>query len=164
MSNLSPEGNPMLQPRTGLRTLACVGTTQYPPFPCPLPLSPGPSAALGPLFCSQLLCHIQRGMPETENLVPGAAPCPPPAMRGQWLHTARCPSGAEWKVSGSPPPSARPEHGNPGGTRALSPTPLFPTHPRPHNWPTIEASGWAGQGGPEGKHAITPHRAIVRGT
>ena len=62
--------------------------------PCPLlPSPPGPSAAPGSLFCSQLLHHIQGGMPEAENLVPGAAPCPPPVVWGQWLNTARCPPG-----------------------------------------------------------------------
>jgi hypothetical protein len=30
-------------------------------------------------------------MRETENLVPGAAPCPPLAVWGQGLNTARCP-------------------------------------------------------------------------
>ena len=44
------------------------------------------------------------------HLVSGAAPCPPPAMWGQWLHTARCPPRAKWKASGSPPTSACPEH------------------------------------------------------
>ena len=32
----------------------------------------------GPLFCSQLLCHIQCGMPETENLVLGLCPLSTP--------------------------------------------------------------------------------------
>ena len=63
---------------------------------------------------------IQHGMPETDNLVLGASPCPPPAMWGQWLHTARCPPRAEWKVSRSPPPSACPEHSNSGRMWALS--------------------------------------------
>ena len=93
---------------------------------CPLPLSPGLSAAPGPLFCSQL----RRGMPEAENLVPGAAPCPSPAMWSQWPNTARCPPGAAWKVSGSPPTSACPEHRNSGGMRTPSYSPL-PTHHGP---------------------------------
>ena len=102
-------------------------TTQYSPLPLPsLPLSPGTSATLGPLFCSQLLCcHIQCGMLETENLVPGASPCLPPAIWGQWLNTARCSPGV---------------HSSrvclPQSTRTLvgcsfSPTPLFPVHPGP---------------------------------
>jgi hypothetical protein len=91
-------------------------------------MSPGPSVTLGPLFCSQLLCHIQCGMPETEKLVPGVAPCLPNAVWGQWLHTTRCPPRATWKGSGSPPESACPELQNSGWSRALSythgPTPL----------------------------------------
>jgi hypothetical protein len=63
----------VLQPRTGLKTLTCVGTTQYLLSLCPLPVSLGPSAIPGPLFCSQLLCHIQCGMPETETSTGG---CP----------------------------------------------------------------------------------------
>ena len=66
-------------------------------------------------------------------LVSGAAPCPPPSpLSGvQWLHTARCPHGAKWKLFGSPPVSACPEHRNSGWTQALflpllSPTPTAP--------------------------------------
>ena len=73
-----------------------MGTMQCPLSLCSLPLSLGLSATLGPLFCSQLLC----GMPETENLVPGAAPCPPPAVWGQWPNTARCPPGATCLLAG----------------------------------------------------------------
>ena len=45
----------------------------------------------GPLLCFQLL--FQCGMLEVENLVPRAAPCPPPTVWDQWLNTARCPPG-----------------------------------------------------------------------
>jgi hypothetical protein len=61
-------------------------------------LSPGPSATPGPLFCSQLLHRIQCGIPEAENLVPGAAPCPPPVVWGQWINTARRLPRASWKA------------------------------------------------------------------
>ena len=74
----------MLQPWT-----ASVVTTQRPLSLCPLPLSLRPSVTQGPLFCSQLFRSIQRGMLETENLVPGAAPCPPPAVWGQWLKSLK---------------------------------------------------------------------------
>ena len=57
-------------------------------------------------------------MPEDENLVPGAAPFPPPTLWGQWLNTAKCPPGAAWKTS------AYPELWR---DSALSLTPLF-TH------------------------------------
>ena len=87
---------------------------------CPLPISPI-------LFSAPL--PMQRGMPETENLVSGATPCPFPTM---WLHTAKCPTGAEWKVSGSPPMSTCPARRNFGRTRALSLPPLLP-HPQPHS-------------------------------
>jgi hypothetical protein len=76
------------------------------------------------------------GCQSLENLVPGANPCPPPAVWGQWLHTARCPPGASWKVSCSPPASACSEHRNSGLTQAFSPTPLFPyTHSPTGKWP-----------------------------
>ena len=58
------------------------------------------------LFCSQILCHIQHGMLEIENLVPGAAPCPPSAM---------------W-VSGFIPPDA---HQGPCG-KCLAVLPVLP--------------------------------------
>ena len=99
-------------------------TTQCPLFPVPLPLSPGLCASPGLLFCFHLLCCIQRRIQETENLVPGAAPCTPPAVWGQCPNTARCPPRATWKASGSPPMSACPEHQNSGGTWALSHSPL----------------------------------------
>jgi hypothetical protein len=65
----------------------------------------------------------------------GGCPFPPPALlhavQGQWLHTARCPPGALWKASRSPPLSACPEHRNSGLT-GLSPSLLFPYyHPPP---------------------------------
>jgi hypothetical protein len=91
------------------------------------------SVALGPLFCFQLLCHIQCGMPETENLVPEAAACPPPTVWVHWLHTARCPPRAEWKASWSPPASAYPEQRNSGQTWTLS-LPTLSLHPQPHRW------------------------------
>jgi hypothetical protein len=103
---------------------------------CPLPI---PHC---PLFCSLLLCHMQCGMPETENLVPGAAPRPPPAMWGQWLHTARCPPGATWKASGSPPMSAHSEHRNSGRTWDLSLPPLPIHSPAPQMWMWMEIP-WA---------------------
>jgi hypothetical protein len=65
----------MFQPRTRVRTLTCMGTS------LPLPssrISGAESVAPGPLFCSQLLCHIQHGMPETENLVRGLPLVHPP--------------------------------------------------------------------------------------
>ena len=79
---------------------------------------------------TQLLHSIQNGMPETENLVPGAAPGPPPAEWVQWLHTARCPPRAKWKASGRPPSSACPGLKNSGWTQAL-PLPPLPIHPHP---------------------------------
>ena len=93
----------------------------------PLPFLSGPSATLEPLFCCQHLSHIQCGMLETENLVPGASPCPPPTVWGQWPNTARCPPGAKWKASSSPPTFTCPEHRNSGRTWALSHCPLSPT-------------------------------------
>jgi hypothetical protein len=99
-----------------------------PPHPCSLlPLSSGPSASLGPLFCSQLVCLIQHGMQEAENLVSGAAPCPPPALWGQCLHTA---TWGHVESMCSPPISTSPEHQNSVG-HGCSPTLLFPPHSQP---------------------------------
>jgi hypothetical protein len=95
-------------------------------------ISGAKSVAPEPLFCFQLLCRrIQHGMLGSENLVLGTAPCPPPALWDQWLHTARCPLRATWKVCSSPPTSTYPEHRNSGPMRALSlpassPTPTAP--------------------------------------
>jgi hypothetical protein len=99
-----------------------MGTIQH-CLPRPCPRAP---------ICSQFLCHIQHQMPEAENLVPGAAPCPPPAVWGQWLNTARCPPGTTWKACAVllclPTQNTRTlaRHGFP-------PTPLFPPHLWPHN-------------------------------
>ena len=113
----------------------------HPALPLPLPsppFIPGPSAAPGALFCSQLLCRIQCGMLEAENLVPGAAPCLPPAppcgvsgLTQPDTHPGPCGKHAQ---------SSRvrcPEHQNSGGG-GFSPTPLFPPHPRPCKAPI----GW----------------------
>jgi hypothetical protein len=97
-------------------------------------LSLGPGAALGPLFCSQLLCCIQRGMPETENLVPGAALVYPLQCGVSGFTQPDAHLRAEWKVSGSPPMSRCPEHRNSGQMWALS-LPSLPLHPHPHRTP-----------------------------
>jgi hypothetical protein len=68
-----------------------------------------PSSAPSPLALSCLqecrpgapilfLAPLLDGMLEAENLVPRTAPCPPPAMWGQWLNTDRRPPGATWKA------------------------------------------------------------------
>jgi hypothetical protein len=49
----------------------------------------------------------------------------PPAEWGQWLI---CPPRAEWKVSGSPPTSACPEHKRNSGWRWALSLPLLPLH------------------------------------
>ena len=90
----------------------------------------GPVLSPGPLFCSQLLLRIQRGMPEAENLVPRAAPCPPPTVWAQWLHTAQMSTWGRVKSVRSPPVSPAQNTRTLAG-RGLSPIPLFPPHPRP---------------------------------
>ena len=91
----------MLQPKSSVLTLACVGTSL--PFALS-PITPG----------------IQDITPGS-LLVSGAAPCPPPSQVG-WM-----PTRAEWKVSGNLPTSAWPEHRwNSGWTWAIySPSPFF---------------------------------------
>jgi hypothetical protein len=89
-------------------------------------LSLGLCAALGPLFCSQLLHYIQHGMPETEDLVLGAAPCPQPTVWVQWLHTPDAHPGPHRKHLESShvcPPRA-PELWTDAGSL---PPPSFPT-------------------------------------
>ena len=76
-----------------------------------------------PLSLCPLSCNSRAKGVTLGPLVSGAAPCPPPAMWGQWLHTARCPPKAEWKVFGCPPMSACPEHRrNSGQMWAILPT------------------------------------------
>ena len=109
------------------------GNHPAPPLPLPsLPFIPGAECCPRPLFCSQLLCHIQRGMPEAENL---AAPCPPPTMWGQWLNTARSLPGAMWKtcaVLPDHPPKALELWRDAGSL----PLPSFPhTHGPALSWP-----------------------------
>jgi hypothetical protein len=113
---------------TGLKFLTCVGTS----FPLPssfiLCESATPGASI--LFSAPLPYPAW----DVRNWEPGmgAAPCPPPAVWDQWLHTHRCPPEVMWKASASPPVSACPEHRNSGQMRALS-LPPFPLHPAPHS-------------------------------
>jgi hypothetical protein len=92
------------------------------PLTCPLlPSSPGPSAIVGPLFCSQLLRHIQRrgyiymGLPLVHHPLCEVSGLTQPDIWGR-EETVR-----------SPPTSAHPEHWNAGRTRVLSHFPLSPT-------------------------------------
>ena len=127
-----------LQPRTWTKDSHLCGNHPVPPFPLPsLPFLSRPSATPRPLFCSQLLHRIQRGVPEAENLEPVAAPCPPPAVWGQWLNTARHPSGAMWKACTVLLRLPTQITGTLVGC-GFSPTPLFPTHPQPHICPGVE--------------------------
>lgn len=74
--------------------------------------------------------------PSTLSLTP--SPCSSPVQWGQWV---RCPPGAKWKASGSPPTSACPEHRrNYGQTWAILPpssflTPPFSSHTLVHSSP-----------------------------
>ena len=73
MFNLLREGLPVLQPRTGPRTLTLVGTTQSPLSPCPLfPSAPGMTKLPHgtPIFFSALPRYpAMSGMPKNENLL-----------------------------------------------------------------------------------------------
>jgi hypothetical protein len=116
----------VLQPCTGLRTLACMGTS----LPLPSSVSLGAQECRsGTLLCSQLFCCIQRGMLETENLVQGLPlvhpPTPPPlcGVIGFTRPDAHLgPSGKCLAVLLHPPAQST-------GTltaHRLSPSPLFP--------------------------------------
>jgi hypothetical protein len=96
VSNLPPEGLPVLQPWTGIKTLACVETS----LPQPSVLS-----SQGPWYGG-------RGCPLSS-----------PIEWGQWL---RCLPGVEWKASGSPPMSVCPEHRRNSGWTWAPPFLLFP--------------------------------------
>ena len=155
-------GLPGLQPWTRIRTLVCIGTS------LPMPSS---------LFCSQILYYIQCGMPETEKLVLGAAPCPPPTVWGQWLLIGRCSPRAKWKTCCSPPAYAWPEHRNSSQTWALSLPPYpYTQSPTDNNckvkdnhvtihkhkeWNGKEASRWEGysESGVERGRRHKKHRA-----
>ena len=61
MFNLPLEGLPVLQPQTGPRTLACMGTTQQPLLPPLLPSAIGMTKPpLRTSICSQLFQGVQR--------------------------------------------------------------------------------------------------------
>jgi hypothetical protein len=121
MTNLLSEGLPVLQPWAGLKTLACVGTSFPLPSSCRGPYSVLSSSAVSSMGCWRLRTWY-RGLPLVHL----------PAMWGQWLHIARWPPGALWKVSSSPPASTCPEHRNSGRTPALplSPLPIHPPAPQ----------------------------------
>ena len=68
---------------------------------------------------------------ESIGAITGGCPLSNHCHVGSGLHTARCPSWSEWKVSRSSPMSTCPEHRNSGGTWALSLPPLL-LHPQPH--------------------------------
>jgi hypothetical protein len=96
------------------------------PLPVPSsPISGAESVASGPLFCSQLLCRIQHGMPETENLVPRAAPCPPPCCVGSVASHSQMPTRGSVESMRSLPCPPVPSTGTLAG-HGLSPSPLFP--------------------------------------
>jgi hypothetical protein len=73
-------------------------------------------------------------VPEAEKLIPGAAPCPSPAVPGQWLNTARCPPRAIWKAWTVLPCLSAQSTGTLAG-HGYSPTPLSPQHPQPRKLP-----------------------------
>jgi hypothetical protein len=116
-----------LGPDQGLST-AQVGTIQHHLSPALSSLHPRGQVPPG----ASILFSAPPLYPAGGGLVPGAAPCQPPAVWGQWHNTARYPPGASWKVWTVLP------HLPAQNTRTLaglgfSPTPLFPPHPQLHN-------------------------------
>jgi hypothetical protein len=63
----------------------------------------------------------------------------PPLCGISGFNTAKCPPGAMWKASGSPPVSARPEQELWPDSDSLPP-PSFPKHPQPNRpgWPQTQ--------------------------
>jgi hypothetical protein len=118
----------------------------------PLPLSSLPFIPK-PLFCSQLLCRIQHGMLEAENLVPGVAACPPPGVSGLTQPDAHlgprgkcaqsslvCPLRAPelWREAGSLPLLSFPYTHGPAHVGEAAGTQL----PFESSWAKPEISGW----------------------
>jgi hypothetical protein len=106
----------------GPSTLTCMGTFS----PCPLFH-----------YSVQLLCHIQCGMPETENLIQGLPlvhplpPQPPPSEVSGFIQPDAHP-GPSGKHLAVLPTSTCPEHRNSGQTQALSLPTSSPTPKAPH--------------------------------
>jgi hypothetical protein len=101
---------------------------------------------LGPLLCSQLFhsAQLHLGSPRLRTFylwslwVPESSDCPlsnhsHPWWAGvSWLPTARHQPRSTWKVCGSPPMSALPEHWNSGGVWVFSHSLYFPMPTAPH--------------------------------
>ena len=119
LSFLPPGGHPVLQPWTW--------PSSIPSPPTLSSLWPQGVVCVCATFSSQLFHSIQHGSSEAENLVPRAAPYPPPTELGKWLNTARHPPKTTWKAHCSTPASAHPEHWNFGVTQVLSYFLLFLT-------------------------------------
>jgi hypothetical protein len=124
----------------------CVNHLVPPPPPVLSSLWPWgwPSCPWSPLLFSALpRCPAVSGMPETDNLVPKTAPCPPPAelvSSHSQAPTHGPPTHVEIVRQSSA--SACPEHQNSGRMQVFSHS-LFPhTH-----CPTTEVLGWTKVGG-----------------
>jgi hypothetical protein len=90
--------------------------------------SQGPLCLLKPAWEPLSLSPLSHN-PRATGCRPGAPDQGLPLVHplGQWL---RCPPGAEWKASGSPPTSTCPEHRrNSGQTQAILPPSSFPSPP-----------------------------------
>jgi hypothetical protein len=100
---------------------------------------------------------VASGIPKTENLLSLASVRPrdlwlplfhSPRAWVLWLPTARHPPGATWKVCGSPPMSARPEHQNSGWCGVFSHSFYSPQftpcvlYEGPHLWVELSVGVW----------------------
>jgi hypothetical protein len=136
MPKLPSESLPTLQPWTGLKTTLAFVRTSLPP----------PSSHIypwRPLFCSQLLCCFQHGMPEIENLVRGCPLCthpPPPPCGVSGFSQPDAHPGPSGKRTAVLPHRPAQNTGTLAGHR-LSPSPLFPYTLSPTRSPGAGVTG-----------------------
>ena len=135
-----PSGLPVLQTQTGLKTLTCLGTNQCSPSPPALSSNIsgaechpwGPYSLLSSSAISSVECRRLRtwywGLPLVHPL-----PCGVSGLTQPDAHP-RCPPGATWKASSSPPMSTCPEHLNSDQRQALS-LPIYPYVHAPAEFP-----------------------------
>jgi hypothetical protein len=86
-------------------------------------LAPGltePSLGSPILFSALPQCPVVSGMPETENLLPRTAPCPPPGRLGSVASHSQTPTPGCVEIVQQSSCVCPPEHRNSGGIQVFS--------------------------------------------